>query len=54
MELLVTRYIYSEKSTIGDLVVPGHDFKCHTLEDKVRPDGVKVPHETAIRRVDTG
>jgi hypothetical protein len=48
MEILVTRFIYSDKSTIGDLTVPGHDFKCHTLEDKVRPDGVKVPHETAI------
>lgn len=48
MEILVTRSIYSEKSTIGDLVIPGQDFKCHTLEDRVRPDGVKVQNETAI------
>jgi hypothetical protein len=48
IEGTIQRFIYSEKSTIGELTFPGHDFKCHTLEDKVRPDGVKVPHETAI------
>lgn len=48
MEILVQRFIYSDKSTIGEMTIPGRDFKCHTLEDKVRPDGVKVPHETAI------
>jgi hypothetical protein len=48
MELFVQRFVYSAKSTIGELTIPGHDFKCHTLEDVVRPDGVKIPHETAI------
>lgn len=48
MEILVQRHIFSAQSTIGDLTIPGHDFKCHTLEDCVRPDGQKIPHETAI------
>lgn len=48
MEIKVQRFVFSAKSTIGELTIPGHDFKCHTLEDVVRPDGVKVPHETAI------
>lgn len=48
MEIIVQRFIYSEHSTIGEMTIPGADFKCHTLEDKVRPDGVKVAHETAI------
>jgi len=47
MQLKVIRRWFTSKSTIGDLYVNGV-FQCHTLEDVVRPDGVKVFGETAI------
>lgn len=47
MELKVIRKIFSPKSTIGELFVDG-EWECYTLEDVVRPDGVKVFGETAI------
>lgn len=34
-------------ATLGNLYVDG-TFFCHTLEDVVRDDGVKIPGETAI------
>lgn len=47
MELRVERHWYSRKSTIGQLYVDGV-YECFTLEDVVRPAGVKVPGATAI------
>lgn len=47
MNIRVTRNIFAEKQTIGDLYINGIYF-CHTLEDIVREDGKKVLHETAI------
>jgi len=45
MQLL--RTIYNEDSTAGILLV--NDCKyCYTLEDKVRPAGIKIPYQTAI------
>ena len=47
MELRVERHWYSRKSTIGQLYVDGV-YECFTLEDVVRPAGVKIPGATAI------
>ena len=47
LELKVIRKVFSPKSTIGELYV-GDDFLSYTLEDVVRPDGVKIFGETAI------
>lgn len=47
MEITVKRKFFGDTYTIGDLYVDGEKF-CNTLEDKVRPDGVKVFGETAI------
>jgi hypothetical protein len=47
MRIEVRREILTERSTIGDLYLDGQ-FQCHTLEDKVRPPGVKIPGQTAI------
>ena len=47
MNLQLVRKEFTEQSTIGELTVDGQ-FECFTLEDKVRPDGVKVFGETAI------
>lgn len=49
MRLKVVREEFSNHSTIGKLYVNGI-FECYTLEDVVRPDGVKVFGETAIPR----
>jgi len=47
----IYRYIFNteegERSTIGDLFIDDEWF-CYTLEDEIRPDDVKVMHETAI------
>jgi hypothetical protein len=47
LELRVSRTIFTERSTIGELYVDG-TLHCHTLEDRVRSGGVKVYGETAI------
>lgn len=47
MKLLLKRIALQETYTIGKLYIDGVKF-CDTLEDKVRPDGVKVYGETAI------
>src|SRR5436305_2999778 len=45
MQLQLTRKTFSDKSTMGELLVDGK-FECFTLEDMVRPE--KIKHETAI------
>lgn len=45
MILLIKRKIFTDNSTIGDLLIDGHWF-CYTLEDKVRD--VKIKGQTAI------
>ena len=47
MELTLKRVALKDTYTIGRLYVDGEYF-CDTLEDKVRPDGIKVYGETAI------
>lgn len=45
-QLILNRQVFSDKSTIGELIVDQNVFKCWTLEDTVRR--VKVFGETAI------
>lgn len=47
MKFEVIRYEYYTDRTIGKLFIDDVFF-CHTLEDKVRPPGVKIYGETAI------
>jgi|SRR5581483_882502 len=47
MELLLKRDDLTPERTIGRLFIDGA-YECFTLEDVVRPDGVKVPGKTAI------
>jgi hypothetical protein len=47
MKLQLKRIAFEETYTIGKLSIDGKHF-CDTLEDKARPDGVKVFGETAI------
>jgi len=47
MKLVLERKTYTEQSTVGELSIDGK-FQCHTLEDVVRQDGVKVYGKTAI------
>lgn len=47
MKLFLQRRVLTDESTIGDLYINGEKL-CFVLEDKVRPDGVKIPGRTAI------
>jgi hypothetical protein len=47
MILLLVRDTFTNKTTTGKLYIDGL-FECYTLEDIVRPNGVKVFGETAI------
>ncbi len=47
MKFEVVRYEYYPDRTLGRLNIDDQ-FYCHTLEDKVRPEGIKVDGETAI------
>ena len=47
MKLQVVRFMCGATCTIGELLVDG-EHECWTLEDVVRPDGVKIYGETAI------
>jgi hypothetical protein len=47
MILRVNRFKQTEKATLGRLFIDGI-VECYTLEDVVRPDGVKVDGQTAI------
>lgn len=49
MKLKLVRTDLTPQSTIGALYIDGA-FECYTLEDAVRPDGVKIYGETAIPR----
>lgn len=47
MELLLKRKYLKQYYTIGHLYING-EYYCDTLEDTVRPDGIKVKGSTAI------
>lgn len=47
MELRLNRFKRTEKATLGRLFIEGI-AECYTLEDVVRPAGVKVDGQTAI------
>lgn len=47
MRLRVERDTFTEQSTTGKLFV-NDVFECYVLEDKARPQGVKIPGETCI------
>lgn len=47
MKIRVVRREFTDVSTTGELSTDG-TFRCFTLEDPVRPRGVKIPGATAI------
>lgn len=47
MDMIIQRYASAKDATTGFMTVDG-ELQCYTLEDKVRPDGVKVDGATAI------
>jgi hypothetical protein len=47
MRLTLTRFRRSNRATLGRLELDGSHF-CFTLEDPVRPAGIKIPGSTAI------
>lgn len=47
MIITVHRFEFGTDYTIGRLSIDG-EFQCYTLEDKVRPSGVKIDGKTAI------
>lgn len=47
MELKLVRDVSTADCTLGKLFVDG-EFDCYTVEDVVRPDGVKIAGKTAI------
>lgn len=48
MNIVIKRLQLDPDVTIGRLTIDGHAFHCYTLEDTVRPDGIKIHGETAI------
>jgi len=46
-QIIVPRFAYSLKSTIGQLIVDQYSWGV-TLEDRIRPPGIKVPGKTCI------
>jgi len=48
MELQLIRSIYTERATGGDLYCDSLGWLCCSLEDTVRPHGIKVSGSTAI------
>lgn len=48
MKLALQRVQHGTDCTIGSLSIDGGARECWTLEDTVRPDGIKVFGETAI------
>lgn len=46
-EWVLTRKDYGEKATEGEIYIDGV-WECYSLEDVVRPQGVKIPGQTAI------
>lgn len=52
MKLVLTRNIFTERSTIGSLTVNGV-LQCYTIEDtdrRLELGGIKIPKQTAIPR----
>lgn len=47
MRLVLLRNVFTDKSTIGDLLIDGNFF-CYTLEDVVRLPNQKIYGKTAI------
>jgi hypothetical protein len=47
MIIELIREIYTKQATLGKMYIDGEYF-CYTLEDTVRPNGIKVKHHTAI------
>lgn len=47
MNITIKRTEKNDVCTIGEMHIDGV-FECYTLEDVVRPDGVKIAGETAI------
>ena len=47
MKIELRRKVFTSSSTIGELFL-NDQFECFTLEDRVRPPGVKIPGQTAI------
>ena len=47
MIITIHRFEFGTNYTVGRLSIDG-DFQCYTLEDKVRPSGVKIDGQTAI------
>jgi hypothetical protein len=47
-EVNIHRIAYTEKSTTGLYIVDGEQWPCVSLEDRIRPPGVKVYGQTCI------
>jgi hypothetical protein len=47
MNLVMPRLVYTPLSTLGRILI-NHESYCYTLEDTVRPKGIKIPGQTAI------
>lgn len=48
VEWHLRRFLFTEKATVGRLLLPDGRLICHTLEDTFRKDGTKVPGKTCI------